>query len=124
MNGARPLERAWWFDGYLRWQHALGGTLREQRAQLANAVLRVCEQVRLHLVSVARGCRGEWLRGSTVWGGCLKWSSPHLLPRLHLFPQLEEFLKRHAEAASCRQAERAIEERVARAGQDASGGSS
>lgn len=63
MNGARPLERAWWFDGYLRWQHALGGTLREQRAQLANAVLRVCKQVRLHLVSVARGCSGEWKHG-------------------------------------------------------------
>jgi len=45
--------------------------------------------------------------GSTVWGGCLKWSSPHLLPRLHLFPQLEEFLKRHAEAGGDLSASRA-----------------
>jgi len=52
-----------WLDGYLRWQHALGGPLREQRAQLADAVLRVCKQVRLHLVSVARGCSGEWKHG-------------------------------------------------------------
>ena len=47
------------------------------------------------------------MSGSTVWGGCLKWSSPHLLPRLHLFPQLEEFLKRHAEAGGDLSASRA-----------------
>ena len=41
----------------------LGRSLREQGLQLANAVLRVREEVRLDL-----------------------------LPRLHLFPQLEEFL--------------------------------
>ena len=36
----------------------------------------------------------------------MKWSSPHLLPRLHLFPQLEEFL-RHAEVGGELSASRA-----------------